>query len=99
MPVIAISADDPAGCAAAAAAGPSIEIRRDPGARWIDTIAMRDTTQIARHAALPAVFVLDAAGRVRYRYLSRDAADRPTTELLLLAAEAMGRKDGDLNRW
>lgn len=37
--------------------------------------------------SLPAVFLLDSAGVVRYLYIGRSPDDRPKTELLLLAAE------------
>jgi peroxiredoxin len=35
----------------------------------------------------PAIYVVDAFGIVQYRYVGRAANDRPTTALLLLAAE------------
>lgn len=37
--------------------------------------------------SLPAVFLLDGAGVVRFHYVGRSPDDRPRTELLLLAAE------------
>jgi len=39
--------------------------------------------------SLPAVFLLDSAGVVRYHYVGRSPDDRPRTELLLLAAERL----------
>ncbi len=97
--MIGISADSPEGCAAAtAAAGAAIELYRDPDARWIARIGRLDRNEHERLAARPAMFAVDAAGHVRYRYLSREAGDRPTTELLLLAAEMIARLPSESDR-
>lgn len=87
-----MSADTPEGCAALAAAShPSVEVYRDPDARWIRAIDRFDVEEAGRLAARPAMFAVDRVGQIRYRYLSRDAGDRPTTALVLLAAEAVSR--------
>jgi peroxiredoxin len=39
--------------------------------------------------SLPAVFLVDSAGVVRFHYIGRSPDDRPRTELLLLAAESL----------
>lgn len=45
-----------------------------------------------RPVSLPAVFLVDDSGIVRYHYIGRAPEDRPRTELLLLAAEHMTRR-------
>jgi hypothetical protein len=68
---------------------PPIELFRDPEARWIRAISRYDPGEHEHLAALPAMFAIDEGGQVRYRYLSRNAGDRPSTALLLLAAESI----------
>lgn len=83
----------------AAVTDPSIELYRDPDGNWIRSIGRHDEEEQGRLAALPAMFAVDDAGHVRYRYLSRDAGDRPTTELLLLAAEVISQVPSESDRW
>ncbi len=91
--LVNVSADTAEGCArAAAATTPEIEVLRDPDAQWIAANGLLDAEELSRPTALPAMFVVDASGAVRYRYLGRHAADRPTTSLLLLAAESVINK-------
>ncbi|MCO5177714.1 MAG: redoxin domain-containing protein [Thermomicrobiales bacterium] len=88
--LVSVSADTAEGCARAAAATvPEIEVLRDPDAAWIIANGLLDVEELSRPTAVPAMFVVDGSGRVRYRYLGRHAGDRPTTSLLLLAAEAV----------
>lgn len=88
--LVSVSADTAEGCARAAAATvPEIDVLRDPGAQWITANGLLDAEELSRPTALPTMFVVDASGHVRYRYLGRHAGDRPTTSLLLLAAEAV----------
>lgn len=42
--------------------------------------------------SLPAVFLLDSAGNVRFHYIGHSPDDRPRTELLLLAAEHLATR-------
>lgn len=42
--------------------------------------------------AVPAVFLVDDSGVVRYHYVGRAPEDRPRTELLILAAEEIDRQ-------
>jgi hypothetical protein len=63
---------------------------RDPNADAIRRFGLADVDEQVPHLiARPAAFVIDAAGIVRYRYVSRTPDDRPTTALLLLAAESL----------
>jgi hypothetical protein len=54
------------------------------------TLGLEDTDPEVDHfIARPSVFIVDAEGTVRYRYLSRSPEDRPKVELLLLAVERL----------
>jgi peroxiredoxin len=70
--------------------GDAIQILRDPDGSVIESLGLREIdVPTGRVVARPAVFVIDALGFVRYRYVSRDAEDRPKAALLLLAAESL----------
>ena len=75
----------------------AIDVLSDPGAATIPRFGLADRDEMVDHViSRPAVYVVDADGVVRYRYISRSAADRPTSALLLLAAESLiraGRKE------
>lgn len=89
--VIAISADEPAGCRAAqAATGGAITLVSDTAARFIAALDLATSDPQVQHLiAMPATFLVDADGVTQYRYLSRSADDRPKPALLLLAAERL----------
>ncbi len=59
--------------------------------RSLDLVDHKETRE--KPVAVPAVFLLDSAGDVRFHYIGQSPDDRPRTELLLLAAEHLtGRK-------
>jgi peroxiredoxin len=96
--VIAISADaDALTAEMCSAIGAAFPLLSDPSAAAITRLGLADSDeQVAHLIARPAVFVVDRAGIVRYRYLSRSADDRPKVELLLLAAERLAAEQGEL---
>ncbi|MDQ3547615.1 MAG: peroxiredoxin family protein [Chloroflexota bacterium] len=91
--IIAISADDFVGANDMCLdSGGVIDILFDPAATSIQQFGLADRDEMVDHIiARPAVYVVDADGIVRYRYLSRTANDRPTSALLALAAESLSR--------
>jgi peroxiredoxin len=91
--VIAISADDFVGANDMTVdTGGRIEFFSDPSATFIRQIGLADRDDSVDHIiARPAIFVIDAEGIVRYRYVSRAPADRPTSALLLLAVESLAQ--------
>ena len=91
----AISADDIVGANhMCVETGGAIEILSDPCATAIQQLGLADRDDKAAHIiARPAVYIIDAAGVVRYRYISRSASDRPTIALLALAAESLAHPD------
>lgn len=96
--LIAISADDFVGANDMCNdTGAHIDILSDPEASAIQQLGISDREVDIDHViARPAVYVVDSEGIVRYRYVSRSAADRPTNALLALAAESLnqcGRKE------
>lgn len=93
--VAAISADDFVGANDMCVdTGGVLDIYSDPASVAIETLGLSDRDDKVDHIiAKPAVFIVDAEGIVRYRYVSRSAADRPTSALLALAAESLSRSD------
>jgi peroxiredoxin len=91
MRLVAVSTDDADGCRAMQVlVGDDMRIFRDPEAQIIGALGLREIdSPTGRVVSRPAVFVIDARGIVRYRYVSRDAEDRPKAALLLLAAESL----------
>lgn len=89
----AISADDVAGANDMRMdTGDAVDVFSDPDATAIRQLGLEDHDQKVDHViARPAVFIVDSAGIVRYRYVSRSASDRPTRALLVLAAESLAR--------
>lgn len=89
----AISADDFVGANDMCVdTGGVIEILSDPMSLAIQQFGLADRDdKVDRIIARPAVFIVDAEGVVRYRYISRSATDRPTSALLALAAESLAR--------
>jgi peroxiredoxin len=72
--------------------GDAIDVYCDPCARTIQALGLLETDgDTGRLVARPTAFVIDALGQVRYRYVSRNAEDRPKAALLLLAAESLRR--------
>lgn len=64
----------------------------DSGANVIRDLDLIDPFEIRPvPISLPAVFLVDGSGIVRYQYIGRAPEDRPRTTLLLLAAERMTR--------
>jgi peroxiredoxin len=67
-----------------------LTILSDPEATAIAAVGLSDRDEEVEHViARPAVFVIDGAGHVRYRYVGRDPEDRPLPALLLLAIESL----------
>ncbi|RIK42434.1 MAG: hypothetical protein DCC58_11005 [Chloroflexi bacterium] len=95
VPLIAVSADGAADVARMAnLLGDSISVLGDPQLRLIDALGVRNSDdEIGRPIAHPAAFGLGSNGNIRYRFIGRNPSDRPTIDLLLLAAErlAIGR--------
>ncbi|MEX1158870.1 MAG: redoxin domain-containing protein [Thermomicrobiales bacterium] len=91
--LIAISADDFVGANDMCLdSGGVIDIFSDPSATAIRQLGLADRDEQVDHIiARPAVFIIDSGGLVRYRYISRSASDRPTSALLVLAAESLAR--------
>ncbi|HEX5164682.1 MAG TPA: redoxin domain-containing protein [Thermomicrobiales bacterium] len=89
--IIAISADDFVGANDMTVdTGGAIDFLSDPSAAFIEQLGLVDRDDSVDHViARPAVFIIDADGIVRYRYISRSPADRPTSALLLLAIESL----------
>jgi peroxiredoxin len=91
--VIAISADDFVGANDMTVDnGGRIDFLSDPSATFIEQLGLADRDDSVDHViSRPAVFIIDADGIVRYRYISRSPADRPTSALLLLAIESLAQ--------
>lgn len=91
--LIAVSADDFVGANDMRTdTADAIEVLCDPGASAIRELGLEDRDEQVDHIiARPAVFLIDSEGTVRYRYISRSASDRPTSALLILAAESLTR--------
>ena len=91
--LVAISADDFVGANDMCNdLGGALNIYSDPDASAIRELGLSDRDELVDHLiARPAVFIVDADGIVRYRYVSRSPADRPTSALLALGAESLNR--------
>ncbi len=89
--IAAISADDFVGANDMCVdTGGVIDIFSDPSSTSIQQLGLADRDEKVDHIiAKPAVFIVDNDGIVQYRYVSRSAADRPTSALLALAAESL----------
>jgi peroxiredoxin len=64
----------------------------DPGSRVIDRYALRDEAYAGKSEdgiPHPAVFVLDAKGRVRWTKIETDFRERPTNASIAAAIDAM----------
>ncbi len=72
----------------------TITVQPDPTGDLIKQLDLVDNHETRdRPVSLPAVFLLDGTGNVRFHYIGHSPDDRPRTELLLLAAESLsGRK-------
>lgn len=94
--LVAISADDFVGANDMCLdIGGAFDIYSDPAAAAICQLGISDRDEQVDHLiARPSVYVVDAEGIVRYRYISRTPADRPTSALLALAAESLSRTCG-----
>lgn len=98
--VVAVSADSPDRSAAfarrfhlpfAIVADPGGEKIIKPLGLWDPTPSMRSNDEtIVQGYAIPALLVLDPAGREVFRYVSRDYADRPDDEDAITAIEGLG---------
>lgn len=76
------------------AIGNGFTVLSDAGASVIRELDLIDPFELRpTPVAVPAVFLIDNAGIVRYHYVGRAPEDRPRTELLLLAAERMTRRN------
>lgn len=92
--VLAISSDDGAESARLVAdlGGLPFPLLADPERRAIWAYGVfHEHEPKGRAIARPAVFVLDAAGVVRYRHVGTAATDRPSPETILAAVRALKR--------
>jgi peroxiredoxin len=91
--IVAISSDDFVGANDMCVdTGSAFSIYSDPEAAAIHQLGISDRDEQVEHViSRPAVYVVDRDGIVRYRYISRSPADRPTSALLALAAESLDR--------
>lgn len=91
VPLIAVSADGAEDVAKMAdLLGDRMSVFGDPQLRLIDALGITDADdEIGRPIAHPAAFGLGSNGNIRYRFIGRNPADRPTIDLLLLAAERL----------
>jgi peroxiredoxin len=89
--IVALSTDDAATCCAFASdIGDAFPILSDPNAVLVRRLGLLDPApDLPGLTSYPAVFLIDAAGRVQFFYVGRTPADRPSCELLLLAAERL----------
>ena len=87
--IVAITTDPEAGSEGIVDAnGDTLPVLLDAGGALIQRLDLVDPFEFRSDpVSLPAVFLLDAAGVVRFHYVGRSPDDRPRTELLLLAAE------------
>jgi peroxiredoxin len=68
----------------------SFPLFSDTGGEAITTLDLVDPFEFkAIPVSLPAVFLIDSGGVVRFHYVGKSPDDRPRTELLLLAAERL----------
>lgn len=71
-----------------------VAIFRDPDARLIDRLGLADRDDAVEHTiARPAAFIVGSDRTIEYRYISRTAEDRPSSELLLLGVESLASKN------
>jgi peroxiredoxin len=67
-----------------------IAIFTDPAANQITRLGLADHDDAVEHViARPAAFIVGADRAIEYRYISRTAEDRPSSDLLLLGAESL----------
>lgn len=79
--VVAISGDDlRTALAAKGSLGVTYTVLPDPEKK---TIRLYGVLHPEEGIARPAVFIIDRKGLVRFRYIGKDAADRPMMALLL----------------
>lgn len=86
--IVALSTDDAATCRAfAREIGDAFPVLSDPEANLVRRVGLLDPSpELPGPTSYPAVFLTDAEGRVQFYYVGRAPADRPSCELLLLAA-------------
>ena len=71
-----------------------IAIFRDPDSALIERLGLADRDEAVDHTiARPAAFIVGSDRTIEFRYLSRTAEDRPSSELLLLGAESLASLD------
>ena len=95
--IVALSTDDAETCRAfAVEIGDAFPVLSDPGAALVRRLGLLDPApDLPRLTSYPAVFLIDGPGKVRFFYIGRTPADRPSCELLLLAAERMSAEGED----
>lgn len=95
--IVALSTDDAEACRAfSQQIGDAFPVLSDPEARLVRRLGLLDPApELPGPTSYPAVFLIDASGRVQFYYVGRAPADRPTCELLLLAAERLSAQSQD----
>ena len=79
--IVAISSDElPTAIVTKSSLGLKFTILPDPDKK---IIRLYHVLHPEEGVARPAVFILDSKGFVRYRYIGKDAADRPRASLLV----------------
>jgi peroxiredoxin len=74
--------------------GEAFPLYSDPASRVIANLGIAETDEAIDHLiARPTIFIIDAAGVIRYCYVSRDEEDRPKIDLLLLAVDSLSQED------
>ena len=91
MQIVALSTDDLETCRAfAREIGDAFPVLSDPEAVLVRSCGLLDPSpELPGPTSFPAVFLIDGDGRVQFYYVGRAPADRPSCELLLLAAEQL----------
>lgn len=70
--------------------GERMQLIADPQLTLIDCLGLRTSdAAVAHDVSLPAAFIVDRSGVVRYCYIGRSPADRPRPALLLLGVEQL----------
>jgi peroxiredoxin len=89
--IVALSTDDLETCRAfAREIGNAFPVLSDPEAALVRRYGLLDPSpELPGPTAYPAVFLIDGDGQVQFYYVGRAPADRPSCELLLLAAEQL----------
>lgn len=92
--IVAISTDDADGIAAMDdLIASAFTLLADPKATLVKEIGIVDPFELRDvPVALPAIYLVDETGTVRYHYVGSAPDDRPRVELLRLAAEQIAKR-------